>query len=453
MNQYSSYSKSGHLERQWVMVKFFLMRVFITKAKPIVRRLLTLAAIFLLILAGLGGSKPMPPQTISQKVQVFTEGVEFDFVGWTLAALRLKLLDFSLGASKYMIPQERKQLVLSYLELVRQIKSLEIDERLIYADPNVTDPQAEAAPTHRKLEALYEERARIAPMAETILESQVNTIAKDLGLNIAGQAIPPVLYHSTPLPLLLVVSPRDVIRREADISLVPELTVEQQVDLEEQVDKALDVSSLVVPIGGVGAYPTMVNETSNLEWLSEVIAHEWIHNFLTIRPLGMNYLKSPELRTMNETAASLAGKEIGRAILEKYYPEMVPPPAPTSPANPTPAPEPGPPAFDFNQEMHTTRVTADQLLAEGKIDEAEAYMEQRRQLFWENGYSIRKLNQAYFSFYGAYADEPLGPAGEDPVGAAVRALRAKSPSLAQFLFTIAQMTSFEELKQAVGDTG
>ena len=80
-------------------------------------------------------------------------------------------------------------------------------------------------------------------------------------------------------------------------------------------------------------------------------------------------------------------------------------------------------------------------------------MEQRRQLFWENGYSIRKLNQAYFAFYGAYADEPLGPAGEDPVGAAVRALRAKSPSLAQFLFTVAQMTSFEQLKQAVGDTG
>ncbi|OGO34030.1 MAG: hypothetical protein A2W35_14015 [Chloroflexi bacterium RBG_16_57_11] len=433
------------------MVKFLPVRGFIRKAKPILRRLLALAAIFLLILAGLGASQPTTPQTISQKVQVFTQGVEFDFVRWTLDALRLKLLDFSLGASKYLIPQERKQLVLSYLELVRQIKALEIDERQIYADPSVADPLAEAMPTHRKLEALYNERARIAPMAEAILESQVNTIANDLGLDLGGQAIPPVLYHSTPLPLLLVVSPRDVIRREADVSLVPELTVGQQVNLEEQVDQALDVSSLVVPIGGVGAYPTMVNETSNLEWLSEVVAHEWIHNFLTIRPLGMNYLKSPELRTMNETAASIAGKEIGRSILEKYYPEMVPPPAPASPASPTPAAEP--PAFDFNTEMHTTRVNVDQLLAEGKIDEAEAYMEQRRQYFWENGYSIRKLNQAYFAFYGAYADEPLGPAGEDPVGAAVRALRAKSPSLAQFLFTISQMTSFEQLKQAVEDTG
>jgi hypothetical protein len=194
MNQYSYYSKSSHLERQQVMVKFFPMRVFISKAMPIVRRLLALAAIFLLILAGLGGSKPMPPQTISQKVQVFTQGVEFDFISWTLAALRLKLLEFSLGASKYMVPQERKQLVLSYLELVRQIKGLEVDERLIYSDPNVTDPQAEAAPTHRELEALYEERAQIAPWQRPFWKPGQR--CQRPGVNISGQAIPPV-HHST----------------------------------------------------------------------------------------------------------------------------------------------------------------------------------------------------------------------------------------------------------------
>jgi hypothetical protein len=437
------------------MVKFPPMqppqRVFIQKAITFIRRLLFLAAIFLLILAGLGGSKQMPPQTISQKAQALTRGIEFDFVSWTLDALRSKLLDFSLGASKYLVPQTRSHVVLSYLELIRQIKELESTERQIYGDPNVTDPQAVAASTHQKLAALYDERSQIAPLAETILEGQVNTITNDLGLDIGGQAIPPVLFHSTPLPLLLVISPRDVIRREADVSLVPDLSVEEQVDLEKQVDNSLDVSSLVVPIGGVGAYPTMVNETSNLEWLSEVISHEWIHNFLTIRPLGMSYLNSPELRTMNETAASIAGKEIGRALLEKYYPEMAPPPALANPANPAPATQP--PAFDFNKEMHTTRVKVDALLAEGKVDEAEAYMEQRRQLFWEHGYSIRKLNQAYFAFYGAYADEPLGPAGEDPVGAAVRTLRSRSPSLSQFLFTISHMTSFEQLKQAIQHPG
>ena len=99
--------------------------------------------------------------------------------------------------------------------------------------------------------------------------------------------------------------------------------------------------------------------------------------------------------------------------------------------------------------MHETRVTADKLLAEGKVDQAEAYMEQRRQVFWDHGYLIRKLNQAYFAFYGAYADVPGGAAGEDPVGPAVRALRAKSKSLADFINTIAWMTSFDQLQKAI----
>jgi hypothetical protein len=99
--------------------------------------------------------------------------------------------------------------------------------------------------------------------------------------------------------------------------------------------------------------------------------------------------------------------------------------------------------------MHITRVYVDELLADHKIQEAEAYMEQRRQVFWENGYQIRKLNQAYFAFYGAYADVPGGTAGEDPVGPAVRFLRAQNTSLADFLKKIAAMSSYEDLQKAV----
>ncbi|MFZ6020497.1 MAG: hypothetical protein ACOYXO_12890, partial [Chloroflexota bacterium] len=203
-------------------------------------------------------------------------------------------------------------------------------------------------------------------------------------------------------------------------------------------------SALVVPVGGVGTYPTMVMSTTDLNWLAEVIAHEWIHNTLTLRPLGALYYASPEMRTINETTASIAGKEIGAILIERFYPEKVPPAA----AQPPPArPEQPqePPVFDFRAEMRETRVTVDALLAEGKIEEAEEYMEQRRRIFWENGYRIRRLNQAYFAFYGAYADQPGGAAGEDPVPAAVRALRAQSPSLAAFINRIAWVTSYEAL--------
>lgn len=76
-------------------------------------------------------------------------------------------------------------------------------------------------------------------------------------------------------------------------------------------------------------------------------------------------------------------------------------------------------------------------------------MELRRQFLWDNGYRIRKLNQAYFAFYGAYADSPGGAAGSDPVGEAVRQLRAQSTSLKDFLNTMSWMSTFEDLQKAV----
>lgn len=152
---------------------------------------------------------------------------------------------------------------------------------------------------------------------------------------------------------------------------------------------------------------------------------------------------------MNETAASIAGVEIGQALMERFYPELLPPLAPEPPPAEQDEQSEEPPAFDFRAEMRVTRVTVDELLADGKIEEAEAYMEVRQAFFWENGYRIRKLNQAYFAFYGAYADQPGGAAGEDPVGKAVRRLRAESPSLAAFIKRISWMSSFEQLQRAV----
>jgi hypothetical protein len=157
---------------------------------------------------------------------------------------------------------------------------------------------------------------------------------------------------------------------------------------------------------------------------------------------------------MNETTASIVGGEIGKWVLQKYYPELLGslPSRNLISLNDNLLPSHNfddPPPFDSRAEMHETRVKADELLAEGKIDEAEAYMEQRRQVFWQNGYLIRKLNQAYFAFHGAYADVPGGAAGEDPVGPAVRALREQSASLEEFINRIAWMTSFEELQQAI----
>jgi hypothetical protein len=406
--------------------------------------------IVLLMMAMILGASIVSPSDPQERVRAFTRSIEFDYVSWTIDALGIKLGQIALDTASYVPKKGRSNTVLAALDLIRQINQVEAKLNDIYSDPNINDPRTASVDLRNQLSELRNQRSQLEPMAEAILQEQVNEVVAEAGLTFGGQAFPPVLYHASPPPDALIISPRNVIRQDQDISISPDISVDQMDALENKVDQSLNVSSLVVGIGGIGLYPTMVMETTDINGLAEVVAHEWVHNYLTLHPLGLSYMNNPDLRTMNETVASIAGKELGRAVVQKYYPEYLPPQSPPS------APVIGqnqpasPPVFDFQVEMHLTRVNADKLLAEGKIDTAETYMELRRQFLWENGYHIRKLNQAYFAFYGAYADEPGGAAGADPVGTAVRLLRAKSTSLSDFVNRMAWMWNFEQLKKVVG---
>jgi hypothetical protein len=107
--------------------------------------------------------------------------------------------------------------------------------------------------------------------------------------------------------------------------------------------------------------------------------------------------------------------------------------------------------FNFAAEMNETRVTVDKLLAAGKVDEAEAYMEERRRFFSEHGYPIRRLNQAYFAFYGGYQGGTLpGVGGEDPIGPAVRSIRTSSPSIHDFVTRVSDITTRQNLVEEAG---
>ncbi len=73
-------------------------------------------------------------------------------------------------------------------------------------------------------------------------------------------------------------------------------------------------------------------------------------------------------------------------------------------------------------------------------------MEARRRVFVEQGYGIRKINQAYFAFHGAYASDPGGgAAGDNPIGNPVQELWAANPSLKSFLDALGPVTSREAL--------
>ncbi|MFZ5921010.1 MAG: hypothetical protein ACOYY3_08170 [Chloroflexota bacterium] len=392
--------------------------------------------------------------TDRERARAFTRTDEFDFARWTLDAVWVKLRQATLNSPHYFDREARKEMTLEYFRLTDQMIQVEDQVARVFSDPGVADPVTASASLRDQWDRLSRRRAQIQPLVEAVLEQQVAEVAVELGLTVAGQPVPPVLAHITPLPYNLVVSPRDRIQQDFSISLNPNLTVDQHAAIETKVDSTLDVSSLVVPVGGIGSYPTMVMRTGWMPWAIETFAHEWMHNYLEWHPLGIRYGDTPELRTMNETTASIFGNEVSRMIVERFYPELAERPRPPVQTVGLPAVKPDPddiprPVFDFRAEMHTTRLRVDELLAEGKIEEAEAYMEARRIIFWNHGYTLRKLNQAYFAFHGAYADSPGGAAGEDPVGPAVRVLREKSTDLGDFIRRMAWMKSFEDLQEEI----
>jgi hypothetical protein len=407
----------------------------------------------LLLIAAVSGAVPRGPG-IEAGAASFTWPNEFDYASWLVDAALLKLGQATIGAERYLDEHAQSDVVRGYMELVRQVQDAEGQLNVLHADPAVTEAQIDEA--NARLAELHSLRDQQAPLAESILQAQISTVFAEQGFTLGGQPLPPLLFHGTPLPWALIASPRDRIAQVANLSLRTDLTLEDHIEIEDEISAELDLSTLVVPVGGIGVYPTMVAQSSHLNWLAEVVAHEWTHNYLTIRPLGALYFQNQELTTMNETTANIVGREIGALVIERYYPELVPPPPAPVVESETEARADEPPVFtapvfDFRAEMHSTRIRVDALLAEGKIDEAEAYMEERRLLFWEHGYVIRKLNQAYFAFYGSYADSPVGAAGADPVGAGVRELRARSASLIEFVQRMAWLTSFADLQNVLNE--
>ena len=401
----------------------------------------------------------------------------FDFMEWMGAAWIEKAGQLSVPVQDYLTDTQRSQFVLDFIQTLNKWGTLDRQIRRVYADASVNDPQAQTQAQRAQRDALRAEIERRRPTAEAIIQQQISSVLIDEGFGDGGEIFPPVAARITPLPYVLIISPRDAINRIDGEALQAGLSVDEADRIERQVFTTTNQSALVVPIGGLAAYPTMILETGDPLWLMQTMAHEWVHNWLYVRPLGYSYLaNSPTIRTINETVASLAGDELGLEVMRRYYldtlkqehPDLVDP-QPLKPPDPE-ASEAQPAAprsneFSYNNALYETRVKVEDMLAaarqlkaagqtaaaEAKIVEAEQYMEERRQFINSHGYGIRKLNQAFFAFYGAYADQPGGAAGRDPTGPNVVALRAYSSSLRQFLDRVSSILTLKDLQKAVAE--
>ena len=96
--------------------------------------------------------------------------------------------------------------------------------------------------------------------------------------------------------------------------------------------------------------------------------------------------------------------------------------------------------------MNETRSTAEEYLNQGDISKAEKYMEDRQKLFLDEGYIIRKLNQAYFAFHGIYADSP---SSKSTVFEELTYLRNQSKSLADFIKKIENISNENDYQKLI----
>lgn len=363
----------------------------------------------------------------------------FSIINWELKTL--------LGGGKQSNLEEEvaaePNQVTRYFSLVKRMNALKSEIKAV----NTGGGPGNSGPLESELSIMEEQKAALEDVVREIMTRQIKETLAEQGIfNPVDKYIklkigfPPVNFRLEQPPHLLVVSPRDRIESIRQITLEQNLSLEKTEDIEAKVDK-LEVSSLVVKLGGFGGtYPTFVVNDASLRFTVDTAIEEWLHQYLVFKPLGFLYLLDVtgvagnyDIATMNETVASMVSKEIGAMVYEKYYSQYEGDEKQSQGAEPE---------FDFNREMREIRQAVDTYLAQGEIELAEEFMEEKRQFLASKGYYIRKLNQAYFAFHGTYADRPTSIS---PIGQELRQLRNQSTSLKEFLDTVTVMTSRQDL--------
>ena len=282
------------------------------------------------------------------------------------------------------------------------------------------------------------EARRLENVVEAAVEGRVDAAIREAGVSFplalpgALAVWPPVDIELARSPRLLVTSPRAEIRRVDDLLLRADLTTRER-DAIERAAEARDASMsvLAVPTGGVATYPAIVRASASYRALIATAAHEWVHHYLAFYPLGRAIFDNPDTLTINETVASIAGDELAAIALARHG-DPSPPRAPAAP-----------PRIDRDAVLRDLHTEVDALLASGRVEEAERRMDEVRDELAAHGVHIRRINQAFFAFYGTYATR--GDAIH-PLGGQLTEIRERSGSLARFLELVRGLTSAGEVE-------
>ena len=391
------------------------------------------------LLLALGGGEYRPTN-----LEVVAAPYRYSLLSWELGNLpdrTLRKLGQALSFRPGTTQQQRLAQAQEFFRL--GLEAARLESRLTFpgAIPPGTPllPQ-ESSELRQRIEEIQRQQRLLRPGVEDTIEATVSEELSRRGLGTPIGVFPPVDVVFSRSPNVLVTSPRDRIHRDRDLLLQARLDNRAKEEMEARILREEDQSALVLGTGGVAFYPSVVSNRVGLRHAVEVTAHEWLHQWFIFRPLGRNFWSSPEMAVLNETAATIAGEELGDLAFSALTGQTVE--RAEREADPVGhSAEPPGDGFDFAAEMRRTRAQAEMLLAQGKTEQAEAYMDERRRVFVENGYLIRKINQAFFAFHGTYA---TSGASISPIGGQLEELRRRSSSLEDFIHTVARFGAYQE---------
>ena len=342
-------------------------------------------------------------------LEIMAQHQQFSLPSWTIRALSQKFSPIygTIGLSD-------EKVLDSYFNLIKQKTT---------SNQNLGDSSTDI------------QTLRIA--AENIIARKITKYFKKnaVGTYVFGDLFPPLLFKFEEPPYVLIISPRNSIEIQKTKLLKQDLDLSQMEHL-EKIGADQNLSVFITRVGGIATFPSFIAPPMTLHEAMTLVIHEWVHHYLFFQPLGKNYWASPEMTTLNESAADLISHEIAALIQPKT--------SATTPIQTTTR-------VDYNRMnvpriLRQTRLKTENLLAESRIEEAEAFMEKQRQFLNANGVPIRKLNQAFFAFNGSYA---MGPESTSPIGRELLMIRNKSDSIADFLEKIRGVDSIENFNQLV----
>ena len=379
----------------------------------------------------------------------------FDIVEWQATNILSKWVHRAVSSMPWNTESEgtRRKQVEEYFLLGDQLAALRSD--LARAEAKTpSEGSADVASLEADVARLTATRKKLRNDVEETLEATISAVVAAEGFASWGSLIlPPVDIRLSTPPKLLVTSTRDRVQRIHDVLLDSSVRLSQRMAMEDKLLRSSNLSALVIDIGGLATYPASLPTNRSLRRTLHTTAHEWLHHHFFFRPLGQSMFESGDMQSLNETVATIAGIEIGDTAFEMLGGKLDPTPPVGVYAADNGSPDGGE-GFDFSKEMRKTRLRVDELLGEGKIEEAELYMEERRRVFVENQFFIRKLNQAYFAFHGTYA---VSPASVSPIGDQLREFRDLVPDLGAFVRKLSNVSSYQgfldklaELKFQVG---